>query len=254
MVSETLKRDIKKICLRNPHIEVCGVICDNRAIEIKNIHHNPTKQFKLCPKEQVAATIMNGDIEYVFHSHINSKGPSFNDKYACNLHNINIITYDIYNDNFYVNHPQGHSSYLNKNFEIGKNDCYELVRNYYQTELGIKLGHYIRFENWFELDPFLFDKNFEKQGFTVVHNGAIDENTKLEENDCILFSMIQEQEGCNHIGIYMGNNQMLHHPRNKPSRIQELTDSYKRYCKYIIRHEKVTSKNTKKHNKTLQEK
>lgn len=247
MITDKQKEEIKLICRQRPTEEICGVICENGyVIPIKNIHNNPTSQFKLCPKEQATAEILNGKIIAIFHSHINGKGPSFNDKYSSSIHNIDFITYDLIHNKFHFTNPVGYDHFLNKDFEIGVSDCYTLVQDYYREELKINLGKYTRFENWFHIDPYFFDKNIEKEGFKIVHTGPLDENSDLQTNDAILFNMIPDHDGCNHVAIYLGNGRMLHHQRGKKSQIHPLSLPYLKRTKYVVRHENVIKKNKKR--------
>lgn len=232
-----IESKIKELCFKNRNIEVCGVICiNNKVVEIQNIHPQPDKEFRLCPKEQAAAEIINGEIIAVWHSHINGKPPSFNDNVSSNQHELDFIVYDIINDKMYYKKPKEESDYLNRDFEIGKYDCYGLVRDYYKNELSIELKDYFRNEFWHQITPYYFDDNFKQEGFSIVHQGSITENVEIKEHDCLLFSMIPNNQGCNHVAVYLSNNKMLHHPRKAKSQISDLSEQYKRKCKYILRH------------------
>lgn len=222
---------IKEYCLKNTEIEMCGlVILQNnicKVVGVTNSHTNPSNNFKLNEIEYALSTDLSDEITAVFHSHINGKGPSFIDKFNCNIHKIKYIIYEIVNDKFYFIHPKD-INYLNRKFEIGHNDCYSLVRDYYREELGIKLRNYYRDQSWFVGEKNLFDELFEECGFIKVDD--------LKENDCILFK-INNKIYSNHIGVYLGNNKFLHHPIRNNSEIIELNGLYKNNINYFIRHE-----------------
>lgn len=234
-MNDFVKKQIKTYFLSNTKEEMCGVVSSggNGLIfhRISNIHHDKKNNFKLHYEEFLNVILDYGEIKYIVHSHINGKGPSFVDKINCNNTKIDYIIYDILNNEFYYLKPKN-INYLNLPFEIGVNDCYSLVRNFYYHELDIQLHDYSRNESWFTENKFIFDGNFKNEDFYVI------DIKDLQEFDCILFALSSKNES-NHIGIYLGNNIFLHHPRNKNSQLQELNDVYKRKIKYAIRHKNI---------------
>lgn len=229
MNKEVLKK-IKEYCLKNSNIEMCGIVVllnnELKVIGITNSHQNPVNNFKLNEIEYALAEDLSDEVICIFHSHINKKGPSFFDKFNCNIHKIDYTIYDIFNDKFYFLKPKD-IDYINKKFEIGMSDCYSLVRDYYREEFGIKLRNYYRDRSWFIGEKNLFDELFLECGFKKVDS--------LKPNDCILFK-IKNKKYSDHIGIYIDNNTFLHHPIKGNSEIKKL-DDYKDKINYFIRHE-----------------
>ena len=70
-----------------------------------------------------------------------------------------------------------------------------------------------------------FDKFFEKENFVKIEGI---ENAR--KHDIIVFKYLENHPS--HFGIYLGQNHILHQPRNKKSIIEKLTDAEKRriYC------------------------
>lgn len=118
-------------------------------------------------------------------------------------------------------------------FEHGKNDCYELGRKFFFDNFGIELTNYARPDNWWETDLNLYYDHFRREGFEVV-------NVPLPEiriADCFLMSIMTEQP-C-HSGIYVGNNQMLHHFMNRFSKVDSYKGIWRNATVAIIRHKDV---------------
>ncbi len=228
MLSLKLKQEIKKFSLDNINEEICGliVLLNNIYLFIKcrNISFHKKNESIIHPLDYINAT-KQGKIVACVHSQP-SDSPSLRDGLTAFDFNIYSIVYCIESDKFYVISPEL-KDYLLKDFKIGVNDCLELWINYYNKELNIKLNNYIRDDNWFINNPTIIYENFEREGFIKINK----EN--MRKHDVILFG---KEKNISHIGIYQGNNLLLHHPRDSKSVLEDLNTHYKDKVSLVIRH------------------
>jgi cell wall-associated NlpC family hydrolase len=103
----------------------------------------------------------------------------------------------------------------------------ELVRNYYKNELNIIIGHYVRDDSWHKDNPKIISENFEREGFRKVSQ------YHARKHDVILFG---KGEDIYHIGIYLDNSLMLHHPRDGRSVIEYLNLHWTNQISSVVRH------------------
>jgi proteasome lid subunit RPN8/RPN11 len=224
-----IKNQIKKHALKDFPNEACGLLVleENNNIKVlncKNVSPDKEKLFSLSPLDYLYASKI-GKIISCNHS---QKSPDFSeyDKLNSENHKIKYILYSHDIDDFKEYEPNGYrNKYVGLNFKIGEQDCFTLLRQYYLNELGIFINNYDRSDGWYEKTPQIFLDNYEKEGFIKVDN--------IQINDVILVSYCDFPT---HVLIYLGNNQILHHPREKLSTIEIYTESFKRRSHGIFRH------------------
>jgi proteasome lid subunit RPN8/RPN11 len=90
-------------------------------------------------------------------------------------------------------------------------DCWSLVRDWYQLEMGRTLRDWPRPARArdFEADP-MFERLWPEAGFVEIHDRG-----QLQPGDAILMGFGQQR--LNHVGVYVGGNQLLHHVRGRLS-------------------------------------
>lgn len=235
MIEKKILEEIKEISWKSPEREVCGFIVYSEGEvfvkDCKNIHPDPL-QFKI--KSQDFLKIKNNyKLLYLFHSHINeSSSLSESDKIKSNSLGLKFVVYSLRDDTFDFYEPSFHNNqYVGKNFNIGFSDCYSLLRDYYFNEFGINLNDYPRSQFWKSKTPDLMLSNFEKEGFFQIK----EEN--IQKNDVILIGDPKTDVPC-HILVYMGKNEILHHPMNGKSLIEVYSDKYRKVSKIFLRHVK----------------
>lgn len=236
--------------------ESCGVIVGKEYIPCTNIAESDS-QFRICPIDLIGAE-SEGKIRAFVHSHPDgTTTPSTPDMVQMNLPLVLsrqfkdksllkysvpwIITDGVNVDSF---KPNGYQApLLGREYYHGLMDCYTMVRDYYQRELGILLNDYDRSDAWWEKKesaPLYLD-NFKKEGFVEV--------SQIQKHDLIL-CRLGRTEHVNHALIFIGDGELqsettepvisdclvLHHPYNQPSIREMYSDQWQRRAAVIIRH------------------
>lgn len=224
-----IKSTIKKYALKEKPDEVCGlIISSGNFVSIypcKNISSNKKVRFELSPLDYVRALDDGGNkVLGIFHSQEN-KNLSVLDVLNSMGHKIYSVVYSWKYDEFYeiTNQHVKYKQYIGKEFEIGKNDCFSIIRDFYKKEYNININDYFRDDKWYKKNPNIIKENFEKEGGIEV------KFEDIKEGDVIIFSF-------GHFAIYLGENLILHAPRDKYSNIEYLNDSYKNRISLILRH------------------
>lgn len=231
-LNKKIKKEIKDHAFEERPKECCGllILLSNQSIEAHRCRNEETKddKFKINPEDYLTAS-QKGKIMGVYHSHTNDlESFSQKDKYFSKLHGLKYVLYNTRFNSFFQYDPDSDpEGYVGRVFEIGKQDCFGLMKEFYKEELNIDLKNYNRDSSWEEAKESLFDKHFEKEGFVKVDD--------LKKYDCILFKF-KKKIFSDHIAIYMGDNKILHHPINGFSKIDFYGEQYKRLTNYTIRH------------------
>tara|TARA_Y100000593_G_scaffold31767_2_gene62468 strand:- start:7109 stop:7825 length:717 start_codon:yes stop_codon:yes gene_type:complete len=231
-LTQYIKNKIKEHAFKEKPKECCGFVLDcegeRKVFECHNSSFT-SDFFRISPKDYIRAKDV-GKIIAVYHSHTNTNDLfSEFDKFNSVCHNITYILYCLSNNSFTYFDPKNNSfnKYIGRKFEIGKTDCYALVRDFYQDELNIKLTNYRRKDGWRNNLEKLFDSKFKKEGFYEVDS--------LQKYDCILFQL-KKNEPSSHIAVFLGKNLILHQPEKSYSRIEEYSSRHQKFTNRIIRH------------------
>ena len=143
-----------------------------------------------------------------------------------------------------IHKPDGYQApLLGREYHHGLMDCYTLVKDYYQRELGITLNDYERQDCWWEnkdSKPLYLD-GFKKEGFVEVDT--------IQKYDIIL-ARLGRTAHVNHALVFIGdgklksertddvigNDLVLHHPYGRESLREIYGESWQRRAAIIIRH------------------
>ena len=209
--------------------ESCGLLTVKKGKEIyypcKNLAFDPTDQFIIDADDWVKVEDDGGEIIAVVHSHpTTSAKPSEADRVACEKSNLKWwIVQPQLNDWQYCE-PCGYKAPLiGRQWVWGLTDCWSLCRDWYKKELGVQLVDWVRPNDPedFVKDPMFVDC-FAKTGFR-----ELTEEEDLEKGDLLLMSI--SSSGLNHIGVYLGEQTVLHHLQNRLSS-RDLLDEWLLKC------------------------
>ncbi len=222
--------------------EACGVVIrkgkKSLAIPCENISSNPT-MFIVNPDDYLAA-VRQGEVIGVWHTHPEaSPQPSEADRVGCENSELPWYIVGVYRQadgtlsfsDMVTLEPNGFElPYLERPYAFGVLDCWSLVRDYYRREFGIKLGDYPRIEKFWLKGHDFFGDGWAKEGFVQLINDEAPQRGDL-------FIMQTESSGApNHIGVFVGDDLMLHHAHGRLSRHDIYGGYWHKHTIYHIRH------------------
>lgn len=224
--------------------EACGVIVNGEYIPCTNISPDDA-QFEIDAIDIVGAE-KEGKIQAYVHSHSGfgeaSTKPSQPDMIQMGLHGLpwviaNGVDVDLYKPTDYQ------APLLGRDYHHGILDCYTLIRDYYQRELGVYLNDYKRKDEWWtdESSESLYADNFKNEGFFEVDT--------IQKHDIIL-ARLGRTHYVNHALVFIGDGKLksertddvigdslvLHHPYGRDSIREIYGEAWQRRAAIIIRH------------------
>ena len=251
-LTKSLKNAITEHAWADYPNECCGLIIDDKYQPCVNVSPDPANSFEINATHLIEIGADVSDIQAIVHSHPNgSPEPSEFDRVQMGLHGVDwvIVGLGVHSDgekycNIKSHKPKAYQAPLiGREYYHGTQDCYSLVRDYYERELGITLPDFPRVDDWWEdanHEP-LYEKNFGKAGFEQVHD--------LQKHDIIL-CRVGRTHHVNHALIYlgdgklksekapkvMGDNLVLHHPHGRLSVREIYGESWQKRTAMIVRY------------------
>ena len=214
--------------------EACGLVVVVKGKErywpCKNL---ATEQdfFVLDPEDYVAAEEA-GEILAVFHSHPKSTAQASQaDLMACEKSGLKWYICNPGTEMWSEIEPQGYKAPLiGRQWVWGVSDCWTLVRDWYKETLDLDLPDWRRPATMLEFHQApMFEACFAEAGF--VDLGL----EKPEYGDAILMSL-DGSPGLNHVGVYVGDQLVLHHLRGRLSSRDLWGGYYQKNTGLIVRH------------------
>jgi len=196
--------------------ESCGLLVRvGRKLEylpIANAAANPQEDFRIRAEDWADAEDQ-GSIAAVVHSHPGQSARlSAADRTAMEATALPWVIIELREGEpvtHLVHEPTGYQAPLvGRPFHHGVLDCYTLVRDYYQRELGILLPDYEREDGWWDKGQDLYADNFEAAGFYPV------DPNDLRQGDLIVMQVRSEK--ANHAGVYLADGRLKTEPEYHP--------------------------------------
>lgn len=207
-MNDAIIEQIKAHAARVFPLEACGLILtiggSLSVLECDNQSHQPEQSFLIDPLLQAQ---YHGKIAAVYHSHPNrSAAPSAADIASAERCNLPFLIVNYPECEWHSYTPRGvlPAPYVGRSFVYGVMDCLSLVSDFYRHELSIDLkdGERKDYGWWHHVEHYHAMVNgFKSAGFQRVDVPQV--------NDIVV---MQLQGVCpHHVGIYRGDNVILHH-------------------------------------------
>lgn len=117
---------------------------------------------------------------------------------------------------------------------IGTRDCFSLVQDFYSLNFGITLTNYPRPQDWSSDSLDLIEMCYENENFEKLTDWTVKD---LRPGD--LLAMAIGERNPNHLAIFLGDNQILHHKAWTFSNVEPFRDFWRHVTCYILRHREV---------------
>ncbi len=214
--------------------EACGLLLVLDGVEqylpCRNLAREPQDFFILHP-DDFAAAEDRGEVLAIIHSHPHTPAlPSDADRLACEKSGLPWHIVNPTTGEWGGCQPCGYKApLLGRQWVWGVSDCWSLVRDWYAETWGITLPDWKRPQdlNTFNAAP-MFESCWREAGFEEV------DFLKMERGDLLLMAIHSAQ--ANHIGVYVGDQMMLHHAVGRLSSRDEYGRYYQARTQRVIRH------------------
>lgn len=186
--------------------EAVWLITKKGCKRVKNVHEQPESYFRISEAETKKA--MAAGLLAVVHTHPNGEAiPSSSDMAGQISTRVpwGILTCDGVGTSAIVWWGDGVEKppLIGRTFRHGVTDCYALIKDYYDLELGIKLPDFPRDWAWWNEDQNLFEQGFTKAGFKQI------DASDAQPGD-VWLAKIGNVEVANHGGVLLENDLMIH--------------------------------------------
>lgn len=213
--------------------EACGLVIIENGMEVFVPCRNTSealKQFDLDPVDFARAE-SRGEVIEVFHSHpYGSPLPSKIDLSACEATKLKWSIVSVPNGDWYEFEPSGYKAPLvGRPWAHDLLDCYNLIQDYFDEVLKIKLPNFERQPQWWLKGENLYVDNFKSAGFRIV------DFKEIKVHDVILFQI--KAPVVNHGGVFLGDRLFLHQLENRLSSRDIFDGYYKKHACKLLRHE-----------------
>ena len=120
---------------------------------------------------------------------------------------------------------------IGRQFDFGTHDCIDLVRCFYRDNFGIEIENIARPSGWDADKIDIIRLSYESQGFEMLPHWRV---KNLRPGD--LLAMAIRSGNPNHLAVYLGENEILHHRTGRMSEVEVLRDTYCHLTSFVLRH------------------
>ena len=234
MISAKIKLEIMRHAQDVYPAECCGVVTQKSRVQryhrIDNVHEEPEKHFLMDAEQYADVLDSDQEIIAVVHSHTGDGAttlPSAHDTCMCDEMGVTWII---------VSLPEGDMRFvepatrplIGRPWALGSYDCWGLIMAWHK-EQGIILDDHRKPYEWWkpEYGENLYQDYYQSTGLRPT-------NAEPREGDVIIMQL--QAPVWNHAGIYLGNNQLLHHMHGKLSRQDIYSGWYQDHTVMVCRH------------------
>lgn len=228
MITNKTLNDIKRHALECYPNECCGFISKGEYIPLVNYHDEPNNNFLIDHMDYLKH---EGEIDFVIHSHVNGREcPSASDMKA--QISSKVPWGLVFTNGQTVSDPIFWGDQLDpaplegRPYISGVYDCLGLARDYHRLH-GKFMPNAPRDEDWD--DHFdMFDIYLKEHADVIIPI----HQSELQPGDLLLMKI--RGNFLNHVGIYVGDELLLHHLRNRAS-CKEPISRYFKFTKMYVR-------------------
>lgn len=137
---------------------------------------------------------------------------------------------------------------LGKPHKMGTNDCFSLFRDFFKTNYDIDIPNIARPTDWSSDKIDIIGHVYEQLGFEKVYDWSL---KKLRPGDVLCMAIGAAVP--NHLAIYIGDNQLLHHLAGQLSAVAPMREFWRSSTCYVCRHKDVPYVEPEKHDISIME-
>ncbi len=217
-----IKSEIIQLAHANPTEEICGFIVGQPAGPVlfpcRNVASNPAEQFDIASDDHIGA-MSAGRLLAVYHSHPTAAAFSPADLDFADPIALPQYLYSVPDQAWHEYIPSTHVAPMEGvPFCLGFEDCYSYVRNFSRQKLKHHMSDYDRDESFVHEEQEVIMQSFDREGFRQI------QLAELKPNDILLFR--SNKLVPQHFGVFAGTQRFFHHPLNKLSRSEQITDRW----------------------------
>lgn len=135
-----------------------------------------------------------------------------------------------------------------KPFELGSQDCFTAVKDFYELNFGIQMPNFSRPNDWDSEKDDLIGKHYAAAGFD-----KLDKEPNWPPRPADLLVATTSGSTPDHLIIFLGGNEIFHHKVMMLSGVDTMRPAWRRYTSYILRHPSVPDLTEKKPTMDLME-
>jgi proteasome lid subunit RPN8/RPN11 len=234
LVKDALADFVKEHGFKRYPQEACGLVYADASgkphfVECKNVSLEPEHNFLIDPKEYLEVEKL-GEVVACWHTHCDIPPRASNaDKQGCKNTQVPWFIGSVFGPDLpyrfegltLVEVDEGFEMPLiGRTYSFGVFDCFSLMRDFYKQEMDTELPDIPRTERVWTSEPNYMEKRAEDVfGFVRLPEGS-----HAIKGD--LFFIQTGREGADHIGIYLGDDRILHQMRSRLSRVDIYGGSY----------------------------